>query len=98
MICSVHWHKICFLKIFFGAIWQPWITENSRKYTSSSTKVSFITNKDKATLLAMRYCELDFNIHDKSNISFTGRKKKGGNVAMKALLTQAGAPGLPSKK
>ena len=60
--------------------------------------MSFIINKDKATLLAMRYCELDFNIHDKSSISFTGGKTKGGNVAMKAWLTQAGALGLPSKK
>lgn len=59
--------------------------------------MSFIISKDKATLTEMCYWELGFNIHDRSDISFTEGKKRD-NMAMKTLLTQAGALGLPSKK
>lgn len=59
--------------------------------------MSFITYKNKVALIVMCFWELDFKMHDRLDFSFSG-EEKGDNVAMKTLLTQAGALGLPSKK
>lgn len=76
MIHILNLHKVCFKKNFYQGHPAALDYRKFKKKGSSSAKVSFITYKDKATLIETCYYEMDFNIYDRTNVSFTEGKKK----------------------